>query len=433
MTRNVLAANFTQALQSLNPGSPEYVPQTVDLLLNKAREHRASDIHLIPSADQLCMQWRIDGVLHSVAAFEGDLKTRIVARLKVIAGLLTYRTDVPQEGRISSDRMLPESSSTAALSAIAPVGTTPGGEVRVTTFPTLFGEKAAVRLFADSQQYQLLHDLSLPADVEHTLRQMLQQTSGVILLTGPSGSGKTTTVYACLRELMQLFGESRGLMSLEDPIEVVVPGVTQSQIRPSVGFDLASGLKSMMRQDPDVMMVGEIRDPETAESAFQAALTGHLVITTFHAGSSVQAITRLLDMGIEPYLLRSTLQAVVCQRLLRRACPDCWSLPSDVPEDCPPFRNFRKPSDKFVSEDNRAAVCPRCGGIRFLGRFVTAEVLMPGRQSVSRAILERLDANQLQDAARECGTVLLQERCDQAVRAGLTYPEEVFRVLGRNC
>lgn len=433
MTPNALAACFTEALQTLNPADPDYVPHIVDLLLDKAREQRASDIHLIPSEDQLQMQWRIDGVLHSVAAFEGELKTRIIARLKVTAGLLTYRTDVPQEGRISNNRNVVHGHQPDPVGSRPAADTTINGEVRITTFPTLFGEKAAVRLFADSQQFQLLHDLGLPTDVEDTLRQLLQQTSGVILLTGPSGSGKTTTVYACLRELVRLFGESKGLMTLEDPIEVVVPGVTQSQIRPNVGFDLASGLKSMMRQDPDVIMVGEIRDPETAECAFQAALTGHLVITTFHAGSSVQAITRLLDMGIEPYLLRSTLQTVVCQRLLRQACPDCWCAPTGLPEDSGQFQNFPKSSDKSVVASNPAVKCSRCGGLRFLGRFVTAEMLVPSQPQVSQAILDRVDADQLQHAARECGTVLLRDRCERAVLAGLTYPEEVFRVLGRNC
>ena len=251
-----LASEFSDAMRQLDAGGAEFVPQLVNLLLQQARANRASDIHLVPDEHRMLMQWRIDGVLHSVAGFDGELTPRLVARLKVMAGLLTYRTDVPQEGRIS----------TCAETGVD----MPAGEVRVTTFPTLFGEKAAVRLFADSDHFQQLGDLGLPDDVETSLRAMLQQTSGVILLTGPSGSGKTTTVYASLREIVREFGESKGLMSLEDPIEVVVPGVTQSQVQPNAGFDLSVGLKSMMRQDPDVIMVGEIRDPETAESAFQA-------------------------------------------------------------------------------------------------------------------------------------------------------------------
>ena len=317
MNSDSITATFSAAVRELQKAGDDYVPRLVDLLLEEARKHRASDVHLIPGDDRLLMQWRIDGVLHSVANFDAQLSSRLVARLKVMAGLLTYRTDVPQEGRVAKSAGFKPSGG-------QPVTQNPTvGEIRVTTFPTLYGEKAAIRLFAETDKFRRLGDLGLPDDVATSMRDMLQATSGVVLLTGPSGSGKTTTVYACLREIVKLFGETKGVMTLEDPIEVVVDGVTQSQVKPHVGFDMTTGLKSMMRQDPDVIMVGEIRDPETAECAFQAALTGHLVLTTFHAGSSVEAVTRLLDLGIEPYMLRSTLRGVVCQRLLRRSCPDC--------------------------------------------------------------------------------------------------------------
>ncbi|MDG1895176.1 MAG: GspE/PulE family protein [Fuerstiella sp.] len=416
MPHDSLAEEFSDAMRSLEDSDAEYAPQLVDLLLSKARKFRASDVHLVPEQNGLKMQWRIDGVLHHVTSFAGDVCPRIVARLKVMAGLLTYRTDVPQEGRIAS------SGSNAEQMA---------GEVRVTTFPTLFGEKAAVRLFADSDHYQRLNELGLPDDIENAMGHLLQATSGVILLTGPSGSGKTTTVYACLRELVRLHGDGKGLMSLEDPIEVVVPGVTQSQVRPHVGFDLATGIKSMMRQDPDVIMIGEIRDPETAECAFQAALTGHLVLTTFHAGSAVEAVTRLLDMGIEPYLLSSTLRAVVCQRLLRKTCPECYDQTASriTPEGIP---NPKKSADNFPDDGSLAIRCRTCGDIRYHGRFVTAELLDPNRTEISQALLERVDANRLESIAKECGTVTLHHRAGEAVQKGQTYPEEVFRVLGRS-
>ena len=186
----------------------------------------------------------------------------------------------------------------------------------------------------------------------------------------------------------------------------------------------------MMRQDPDVIMIGEIRDPETAECAFQAALTGHLVLTTFHAGSTVEAVTRLLDMGIEPYLINSTLRAIVCQRLFRKTCPECFNQPTT---DINPA-GIQKPTG---SADNSATVevpairCRTCGDIRYHGRFVTAELLNPNRTEISQALLERVDANRLESIAKECGTVTLHDRAREAVRTGLTYPEEVFRVLGR--
>ena len=411
MQQQSLPQRFSTRISEISAASETYVPQLVDAILAESRLHRASDIHLVPHQHSLQMQWRIDGVLHTISSFDGDLAVRIVARLKVMAGLLSYRTDIPQEGRISRQD---------AVGA---------GEVRVTTFPTLFGEKAAVRLFADAGHFRQLDDLVLPADIATSLRELLQATSGVILLTGPSGSGKTTTVYACLRELVAQNESRRGIMTLEDPIEVVIPGVTQSQVRPSVGFDLATGLKSMMRQDPDVIMIGEIRDPQTAEAAFQAALTGHLVITTFHAGSSCEAITRLLDLGIEPYLIRSTLRAVVCQRLLRRSCADC----SDRSEGNTTSQNSpaaADSSDKTTVAKFQPESCPTCSGLRFHNRFVTAELLDPNQQEIARAIMKRSDATVLDRIANETGTVTLLERAHQTVEEGLTTAEEVFRVFG---
>lgn len=402
----MIAEQFSESIRQLDPSSDEYVPQLVGQIIEQARVHRASDIHLVPAEDRLTMQWRIDGVLHTIAAFGAEMSPRVIARLKVMSGLLTYRTDIPQEGRVANE---------AGRSSL--------GEVRITTFPTLYGEKAAIRLFAATSQLQHLGDLGLPKDVEDSLRNNLHATSGVILLTGPSGSGKTTTGYACLREIVELFGDSKGVLTLEDPIEVVVDGITQSQVKPHVGFDLATGLKSMMRQDPDVILVGEIRDPETAECAFQAALTGHLVITTFHAGSSVEAITRLLDLGIEPYLIRSTLRTTICQRLLRRLCSDCGTKPANLPAASHKIDN----SSNDIDPKPR---CPTCGGLGYHGRFVTAELLDPNKADIATAILDRVDSHKMQSIANDCGTVTLRKRFEQLIQDGMTSQEEAFRVLG---
>ena len=410
MNQVSLVEQFSATLRDHKTNADNYVPLLVDLILKEARRHRASDVHLTPVEDRLVMQWRIDGVLHTVAGFDAELSPRVIARLKVMAGLLTYRTDVPQEGRVSRSNSQHESE----------------GEIRVTTFPTLYGEKAAVRLFGESDLFQRLSDLELPTDIETSLRSMLHATSGVVLLTGPSGSGKTTTVYACLREIVSMFGETKGVMTLEDPIEVIVSGTTQSQVRPHVGFDLATGLKSMMRQDPDVIMVGEIRDPETAESAFQAALTGHLVLTTFHAGSSVEAVMRLLDLGIEPYLLRSTLRGVVCQRLLRRSCSACGAGEQVLPD----FRMSDNSIDNVAGRNGPSSNCSKCGGLNYHGRFVTAELLDPNRPEIASAILARVDAHTLQSIANDSGSVTLRSRAEELVRRGETSQEEVFRVLG---
>jgi type II secretory ATPase GspE/PulE/Tfp pilus assembly ATPase PilB-like protein len=400
-----LPERLSAELRILQPDRDDYIPQVVNVLLKIARQNRASDLHLIPREHDLLAQFRIDGVLHDVAGFDRDIGTRLIARFKVLAGLLTYRSDLPQEGRISQTDDA-------------------SGETRVTTFPTLFGEKAAVRLFADAGQLLQLNELGLPADIEGSLRDSLQMTSGVILLTGPSGSGKTTTVYACLRELVQLYGTQKGLMTLEDPIEVVVPGVTQSQVRDNVGFSLATGLRSMMRQDPDVIMVGEVRDPETAECAFQAALTGHLVLTTFHAGSSAEAVARLLDMGVEPYLVNSTLRSVICQRLLRRSCSSCGGTEGE-PGGARAINSDKPQAGRDLKND-----CTVCHGLQFHGRFVTAEWMDPNLDGLAAAINQRLDARSLQRIARESGMQTLRDRAAQAVDSGQTTQAEVFRVLG---
>ncbi len=281
----------------MKTADPQYAVQAVDRVLAAGREAAASDLHLTPSADGLDLRWRLDGVLQPVTRFPREVSANIVARLKVLAELLTYRTDVPQEGRIRDGQV----------------------EMRVSTFPTLYGEKAVVRLFAATGSLLWPANLGLPPEIAASLSRLLGETSGAILVTGPAGSGKTTTVYACLRELASQ-SSGRSLTSLEDPIEVAVPGVAQSQVNPVSGFDLATGLRFLLRQDPEVIMVGEIRDPATAEVAFQASLTGHLVLSTFHAGSAAACISRLSDMGIEPYLLRSGILAIVSQRLVRKLC-----------------------------------------------------------------------------------------------------------------
>lgn len=418
MSQASISTSFVTAFRDLSAISDDYVPNIVRLILSEARKGRASDVHLVPSESALMMQWRVDGVLHAIAGFDRELASRIVARLKVISGLLTYRTDIPQEGRVAR-----EYSST---------------EVRITTFPTLHGEKAAIRMFAENNQLQRLAQLGLPQSLLGPLSRQLDATAGVILLTGPSGSGKTTTVYACLREIIAQSGGSRCIMTLEDPIEVAVDGATQSQVRPSAGFDLATGLRSLMRQDPDVILVGEIRDPQTAEAAFQAALTGHLVLTTFHAGSACEALTRLLDMQIEPYLLRSGLRSVICQRLLRRRCEHCGSghggmqslaevSITDIPGKSDKL--FDR-SDKSGLTQTQGNTCSHCGSTGYSGRMVLAEMLDPDQPEIGRAILQRTDARQLATLAESVGMETLQQAAMKAVATGLTSHEEVLRVLG---
>ena len=391
--------NLGREFASLEPDDPQFATEAVDLMLAEGRRRGASDLHAQPSAEGLTLRFRIDGVLQPAAKFPSAVAANVIARLKVKAELLTYRTDVPQEGRIS-----------AAEGDV---------EMRVSTFPTLYGEKAVVRFFAGPRQYQRLDDLGLPRDVLRPLSALLGATSGAILVTGPAGSGKTTTVYACLRELAAGAGTGRSIASLEDPIEVAVAGVAQSQIDAAVGFDLATGLRFMMRQDPEVIMVGEIRDRGTAEAALGATLTGHLLFSTFHAGSAAEAISRLSDMGIEPYLLRSGVLAILCQRLVRGLC-ECARSSDEVADALGlPVHKVKVPVG-----------CDACGGTGYRGRFVLVEMLTAERTELGRAILSRSDAAALEQLAVEAGMVTRWQRALEAVRGGRTSPAEIRRVLG---
>jgi type II secretory ATPase GspE/PulE/Tfp pilus assembly ATPase PilB-like protein len=388
-----------EELAGLDPAAPEYAPRSIEAVLAAAHAAGASDIHLQPTCSGLEVKFRVDGVLAPVAMFPASLAGNVIARLKVLSGLLTYHTDRPQEGRIR----LPGEE----------------GEMRVCTFPTLGGERAVVRLFGGTRRYQHLADLGLPADVLERLWQLLAETSGAILVSGPAGSGKTTTVYACLREIARRDRSTRSLVSIEDPIEVAVEGVAQSQVNPMVGLDLSAGLRFLMRQDPEVIMVGEIRDRPTAEAALQASLTGHLLLSTFHAGSAAETIGRLLDMGIEPYVARSGLLAILHQRLLRRLC-SCAAAVDD-------------PDARLGLAVDRVSVprgCDACGGTGYQGRFLLVEMLVLCRDELSRAILARSETSVLEKLAAEIGMVGRWQRACRAVSEGLTSPAEVHRALG---
>ena len=353
------------------------------------------------TAEGLEAKLRIDGVLQSLALVPRALAANVIARLKVQAELLTYRTDTPQEGRIRlGDGDV---------------------EMRLSTFPTLHGESAVVRLFGRTGQYERLADLGLPGDVLPASEELLGETAGAILVSGPAGSGKTTTVYACLRGLAARAAGARSLVSLEDPIEVAVPGVAQSQVNPAAGLDLATGLRFLMRQDPEVIMVGEIRNRATAEAAMQASLTGHLLLSTFHAGSAVETLGRLLDMGIEPYVVRSGLLAILCQRLLRRLCPCAGrsttaGLPGPAGRAGPAA--CRLPGLRW---DRLPRTAP-AGGNAHLKSAAAVEL--------GRAVLARADTSVLEPLAVQAGMVTRWRRAVSAVESGATSPAEVRRVLG---
>jgi type II secretory ATPase GspE/PulE/Tfp pilus assembly ATPase PilB-like protein len=394
------ADRLTETLAPLDPSGPRYATDVVDRVLAEAQRAGVSDVHWQPGADGLAVRWRIDGVLQPVAQVPARVAPNVVARLKVMAELLTYRTDLPQEGRIRG---------------------APGEiEMRLSTFPTVFGEKAVVRMFAAPGRFLGLDDLGLPGEVRDGLSRGLEETSGAIVLAGPAGSGKTTTLYAGLRELAARRPGERSLATLEDPVEAIVPGVAQSQVNPAAGLTLEIGLKSLLRQDPEVIAIGEVRDRTTAEIALQAALTGHLTLTTFHAGGACEVIGRFLDMGIEPYAVRSGLRAVIAQRLVRRLCDACAE-PSDRPED---FLGLP------VVGARLSRGCDACRGTGYLGRAVLAEMLPPDSDEIGRAILDHADVRRLEQIAADAGMVHRWERACIAVESGVTSPAEIRRVLG---
>jgi general secretion pathway protein E len=394
-----LQQQFRSESPDLPRTHPDYVLRLVDSVLASARKAGASDIHLLPGEDGLAMSWRIDGVLHPIELLPRVIGPNIIARLKVMSQLLTYQTDVPQEGRIH------------LLEGNA--------ETRVSTFPTLFGEKCVIRLFAGSNRYRHVDDLGFDVELAGSLKSMLARRGGMILISGPAGSGKTTSIYACLREIIEREEHPRSVATLEDPVEAVMPGVAQSQVRPIAGFDYETGLKSLLRQDPEVIAVGEIRDRTTAQVAVQAALTGHLILTTFHAGSASEALNRLLEMGLEPYQVRSAVLAILNQRLLRRLC-ECAT-------------ESQSPQDRLGMSVERVRVsagCEKCRGTGYQGRFLIAELLIPEAHGVGRSILERSDAIELERRAATAGMKTRWHRAEEAVTAGVTTPVEIRRVLG---
>ena len=380
---------------------PDYVSQLVDSVLAGARRAAASDVHLLPGEDGLAMSWRMDGVLHAIDVLPRNLAPNVVARLKVLAQLLTYQSDVPQEGRIHQVEG--------------------DAETRISTFPTIFGEKCVIRLFAGSNRFRHVDDLGFSVELESALKMALERRGGMILITGPAGSGKTTSIYACLREIVERAAEPRSVATLEDPVEAVMPGVAQSQIRPVAGFDYETGLKSLLRQDPEVIAVGEIRDRVTAQVAMQAALTGHLILTTFHAGSAAEAINRLLEMGLEPYQVRSGLVAVLNQRLFRRLC-DCACDSTDEAARL----------GLAVRQAQVPVGCEKCRGTGYSGRFLIAEFLLPEAHAIGRAILDREDAIEIERKAIAGGMKTRWDEARDAVSSGHTSPAEIRRVLGFN-
>jgi len=393
-----------ESLRDLASGAP--VVRAVNDLLEKAIELRASDIHIEPFLSGLVVRMRIDGLLRPVVAPSGVLPQAVISRIKIIASLNIAERRLPQDGaaRLRAGR-----------SEI---------DIRVAIMPTQHGESAVIRLLPKDRGLLVVDKLGFsPAD-EARLRRLLKLPHGMIVITGPTGSGKTTTLATILSILNE---PSRKILTIEDPVEYEIPGVNQSQVKPAIGLTFASALRSFVRQDPDVIMVGEIRDSETAHVAIHAALTGHLVLTTLHTETAAAALPRLLDLGVEAYLLRSTLRAVIAQRLVRQLCERCKTMitlsAADFSEDP------RLAALGFRAGERLYAPCgcERCGGSGYRGRLGVFEVLELDNE-LRDLIGERTDGHKVDQAAINSGMTTMLDDGIAKCRAGLTSPAEILRV-----
>ena len=377
-------------------GDYQAIAKIVDEIFNFAIKIRASDIHIEPLEDFLRIRYRIDGHLHELhEQIPISLATNFIARIKILAKMDTTNNFSPLDGAIQFGNV----------------------EMRVATIPTKNYESLTIRVLDTSKQLHNLSDLGFSQKNLKIFQKAISETSGMIILTGPMNSGKSTTLYAALRELNN---PSRSIMTLEDPIEQNIDGITQIQINEKVGLNFAAGLRAMLRMDANCLMVGESRDAETSRIAVRAALTGHLIFTTLHAGDSCSAVFRMIEMGVEPYLLASTLKCVVAQRLVRKICPNCKKLI--------PTNNFEK---NLINVENifKPVGCEICNGTGYLGRIALHEILIV-EKSVRDLILYSKDLEKIRDAAINSGLETLKFDAFEKIRAGLTTFEEVHRILG---
>ena len=393
-----------ESLRDLASGAP--VVRAVSDLLEKAVELRASDIHIEPFSTGLVVRMRIDGLLRPVAAPAGVLPQAVISRIKIVANLNIAERRLPQDGA-------------ARLRA----GRT-DVDIRVAIMPTQHGESAVIRILPKDRGLLVAEKLGFSADDDATLRRLLKLPHGMIVITGPTGSGKTTTLATILSVLNEPI---RKILTIEDPVEYEIPGVNQSQIKPAIGLTFAAALRSFVRQDPDVIMLGEVRDSETAHVAVHAALTGHLVLTTLHTETAAAAVPRLLDLGVEGYLLRSVLRAVIAQRLVRQLCERCKSpralAEADLVED-PRLVTFGFQAGEVLQQP---CGCERCGGTGYRGRLGVFEVLEL-TNDLRELIGEKTDGLKIDEMAIRAGMTTMLDDGIAKCRAGLTSPAEILRV-----
>lgn len=379
----------------------EPIIRLVDSILSEAVRMRASDIHIEPSRNCLRVRYRVDGVLHDVNNPPSALQGPVVSRIKILSGLNIAEKRLPQDGRLQME-----------------VEGKPL-DVRISTLPSMHGESVVMRLLDRSQPIRGLEGMGLAPESGKRWDALIRSPHGMVLVTGPTGSGKTTTLYGALSVLNKI---ERKLITVEDPVEYQLHGVNQVTVRPSIGLSFAAGLRSILRQAPDVIMIGEIRDQETAQIAVQAALTGHLVLSTLHTNDAPSSVTRLIDMGIAPFLVASTLQGVLAQRLVRRICVDCRMTDNITPEE----KQFL--GEPEVAQVIRGNGCDKCHDSGYFGRLGLFELLIM-TDKLRELVVRRVSAAELRKEARKTNTSGLREDGINKVREGLTTVSEVLRVV----
>lgn len=378
--------------------------QFVNALIERAFDERASDIHLEPQAGEMIVRMRVDGLLRQVLTVPSDLKDMVVSRLKIMGNMDIAERRIPQDGHTT-------------LTVKGHVL-----DLRISTLPTVYGEKLVLRLLDKSSQNLTKSGLGFEgADLEK-FNALLKNSGGVILLVGPTGSGKSTTMCVMIQDLAR---EEVNIVTLEDPVEYYIPGVNQCQINEKTGMTFASGLRSILRQDPDVIAVGEIRDSETAHIAIRAAITGHLVLSTLHTNDAISAVARLRDMGVEPWLLSGALRGVISQRLVRKICPHCKKAYTAPPEE---LAALGLPEDGGKTVFYKGEGCPECHHTGYIGRRAALEILVVNSK-LSNLIAKGAETDEMFAAARENGLTTMRESCQSLVLRGITTAEEAARVI----
>jgi len=389
-------------------GEEAPIVRLVHEIISQAIALHASDIHIEPQEKEVAVRYRIDGVLFNIASFSRALQAAVISRIKIMADLDIAERRLPQDGRM---RLMAEGRKV---------------DFRVATMPTIFGEKAALRILDRDRALLDIERLDFQGNNREFFEKIIRQPHGILLITGPTGSGKTTTLYAILSSIAT---QNKNVITLEDPVEYVLPGTNQVQINPRAGFTFASGLRSVLRQDPDIIMVGEIRDQETARLAIHAALTGHLVLSTLHTNSAAGALSRLMDMGIEPFLISAALAGVVAQRLVRRVCRRCAEpYPFSAVADM--LKKRRVLEDRVGQEAVflQPRGCSFCRGTGYQGRIALQEVLAV-TPAIKEMITARAAESEIEQAAVQSGMRTLWEDGVMKAAAGLTSLEEVMRTV----